>query len=142
MAKTELELIPNEEIQSIVKGKIFATTDNVFLNFLLQIKRVLLMIVGIHETASLIVTNKRLVLERRSLVLWCCPSAASFQVFCPNGIARVGYSYEALICFCLCRKYLVSFALSSGEGYSMVLKGGSKQASELANKILDVVITR
>jgi hypothetical protein len=140
MAKSELVLSPGEEVKGVLTGEMFAVTPNVLANIVLKIAQFFFFLVGRRVTAQITVTNKRTVYEVRTLILWCCPSAAIFKMMLPNGVVSVEYGYMAMVLGCLCRKYVLTVSMSDGSSVGFVVKGGKKVAAEFCNMIADTLV--
>ena len=61
MSKSSLILNQGEELLAVVEGEMWATSTNVFENFMAHIKKFLFGLCGYKHTAQLCITNKRIV---------------------------------------------------------------------------------
>ena len=137
--KRSLVLVQDEEIQAILEGEMFSTSTNLLLNFVMKIIQFLLFLTGSRTQGQLVVTNKRVVLEVKSLTFWCIPSGAYFTSIPFTGISSVQYGFKAM-CVCgLCRKYALTVTPNSGDSIGFYLKGGEAEASSIANAIFSSI---
>ena len=133
---SSLVLLEDEQISATLTGELFATSTNIILNMFAKITQFLLFIFGVRMTAQLIVTNKRVVLETRTMTFWCIPQAACFKSIPYNGVASVEYAFQAMLCCGLCRKYALTVTQTSGCGFGFVVKGGEEVAAAISNAII------
>ena len=133
---SSLVLTENEQINATLQGELFATSTNLLANMFAKIAQFLMFIYGVRMTAQMTVTNKRIVLETKTLVFWVIPQAASFKSIPYNGVASVEYAYQAQ-CICgLCRKYALTVTQTSGAGFGFFVKGGERVAATITNSII------
>lgn len=133
---SSLVLTENEQIKATLQGELFATSTNLIANMFAKIVQFLMFICGVRMTAQMTVTNKRIVLETKTLTFWVIPQAASFKSIPYNGVASVEYAYAAQ-CICgLCRKYALTVTQTSGAGFGFFVKGGESVAATITNTII------
>ena len=126
----------NEQITATLKGELFSTSTNLIWNMFAKIYQFIMCIFGYRATAQMTVTNKRVVLEVKSYVLWIFPQSAAFKSIPYNGVASVEYAFEAMLLGCLCRKYALTVTQTSGAGFGFYVQGGEQVASSVCNAII------
>ncbi len=134
--QSSLVLIQDEEIQAVLEGEMFSTSTNIIFNFFMKLAQFIMFLIGIRKQGQLVVTNKRVVLEVKSITCCCIPDGSAFMSIPYSGIASVEYGFKAM-CVCgLCRKYSLTVTPKSGTSVGFYLKGGEAEASSIANAIL------
>ena len=134
--KSSLILTEGEEVQAVVTGEMFATSTNLIANAIAKIQQFFGVLLGHRLQGQLTLTNKRVVLETKSLTCWCMPAAATFKSIPYQGVASVEYGFTAMCSFGMCRKYTLTVTQNSGESFGFVLKGGEAEAGNFTNLII------
>lgn len=139
MAKSDLVLTADETVISVVKGEMFATSSNFLENIIAKIGQFFGALLGKRATTQMTITNKRVVLETKVMILWCCPTLGAFETVLPQGISGVSYGYEGTLA-CLAKKYYVAINQNSGKVLGFYLNGGKKTATEVCNLLIDLFV--
>ena len=139
MSKSSLILNQGEELLAVVEGEMWATSTNVFENFMANIKKFLFGLCGYKHTAQLCITNKRIVVERHE-TLACNDLSSSFCTLLPQSIASVDALSVGTGCFGLCcKKHQLLIVQNSGASYGFVLKGGKAEVAKTSELVLNVL---
>lgn len=140
MAKSDLMLIAGESVVSIVAAEMNATSTNFTENINALLKATLGRFIGISEKGQLTITNKRVVLERKSNVLWCCTTKGVFETILPNACAGVAYGYKGTFLGIFVKKYFVQIKTTGGDALELYPKGGKKATVEICNMLTNVLV--
>lgn len=96
-------------------------------------------ILGVRRIGRLTITDRRVIIEKHQRILWCFDSEMEISTIMPNAIASMSYSFEARH-LCCCRRYLFKIKTMGGEIYEFYLKKGKKQAEEISNAALGMLL--
>lgn len=140
MAKSNLVLAEGEELKGVLEGEMYATSLNPLVNFFLTIWGFLCRLVGVKRSSQVTVTNRRIVIEEKRTVFFCCPNSAGFRTILPQGVASVTYRFQATFLCCFLRKYTLELLETSGQTTGYYIKGGQKAASDMANMMVQAII--
>lgn len=76
-----------------------------------------------------VITNRRVIEVRQSIVCWCMNSAKSVKYILPSSVKEVGYSKSATFLGCFCQAYHFYYDAFT-QRTSILLKGYHEEESQ------------
>ncbi len=83
-----------EKVQYVLTGNSYTSSSSAIIRFLAAITRIITVILGCPTRKSVVCTNKRLITENNSKILYFFDYSSSIVAVAPRGLMQIGYQFQ------------------------------------------------
>tara|TARA_B100001063_G_C16464479_1_gene404786 strand:- start:64 stop:501 length:438 start_codon:yes stop_codon:yes gene_type:complete len=83
-----------EKVQFVLTGNSYTSSSSAIIRFLAAITRIITVILGCPTRKSVVCTNKRLITENNSKILYFFDYSSSIVAVAPRGLMQIGYQFQ------------------------------------------------
>ena len=83
-----------EKVEAVLTGNSYTSSSSVIIRFLAAIVRLVALILGCPTRKSVVCTNKRLITEDNTKILYFFDYSSSIVAIAPRGVMQIGYQFQ------------------------------------------------
>ena len=83
-----------ETVEAVLTGNSYTSSSSVIIRFLAAIVRLVALILGCPTRKSVVCTNKRLITEDNTKILYFFDYSSSIVAIAPRGVMQIGYQFQ------------------------------------------------
>ena len=88
----------------------------------------------------MVMTTKRIIFFKKSVLLWCFPTATENYSLLPQAICSIGYTRRGTFLWCFCPMYCLCVVNNSGDLTMLQLKGATENETvRYVNAMYDAI---
>lgn len=136
------KIIPmdDENVVMEVEGELWARSSNPIARLIGFICKCIGFVFGYRKSAYMVMTTRRIIFFKKSVLLWCFPTATESYSVLPQAICSVGYTRRGTFLGCFCPMYCLRMVDNSGSITDLQLKGASENETvRYANAMYDAI---
>ena len=83
-----------EKVECVLTGNSYTSSSSAIIRFFAAITRIITVILGCPTRKSVVCTNKRLITENNSKILYFFDYSSSIVAVAPRGLMQIGYQFQ------------------------------------------------
>jgi len=83
-----------EKVEAVLTGNSYTSSSSIIIRFVAAIVRLVALILGCPTRKSVVCTNKRLITENNTKILYFFDYSSSIVAIAPRGVMQIGYQFQ------------------------------------------------